>query len=65
MTGKELAEIRAEWGLTQRELGDILGYHPQKISEMERDKRDIPQVVELYLLAEQRLRAIKKLAETP
>ena len=59
MTGDELRALREEWGMSQRELATLLDYHQQTISEMERGKKAVPQMLEKYLLSEKKLREIK------
>lgn len=43
MTGEELRSIREEHGLTQRAIGDLLGYHANYISRLETGKEKITQ----------------------
>jgi len=38
MRGTELRKIRESWGLTQREMSNLLSCHVQTVSEMERGK---------------------------
>jgi transcriptional regulator with XRE-family HTH domain len=65
MTGGELRDLRLVWGMTQKDLAELLGYHVNKISEMERGGRKIPQVVALYMLTEKKLKKIHQLINTP
>ena len=47
MDGLELKLARVRLGLTQYELGQKLGVHPSRLSEMESGKREVtPAVVE-------------------
>jgi DNA-binding XRE family transcriptional regulator len=64
VTGKELRQIREEWGPTQVELATLLGCHPQTVSEMERGKKHISQAIENLVGKEKTLRAIKKIVST-
>ena len=41
MTGEELKEIRTEHNLTQRALGELLGYHANYIMRLERGHESI------------------------
>ena len=51
MTGPEYAAIRRAAGLTQRELAELVGVHPQAISKRERGVRgEISREAELALL---------------
>ena len=65
MTGCELRAIRSEWGMTQREFAQFLTYTDQQVSKMERGEAKIPEIIEKFVLLEQKLRAIKNLVCTP
>ena len=45
MNGLELKLARVRLGLTQYQLGQRLGVHPARLSEMERGEKDISQAV--------------------
>jgi Predicted transcriptional regulator with C-terminal CBS domains len=59
MNGKELQELRKKYGLTQKEIAQLLGYHTNYISRLERGDEDITERFEKLLralLGTQRLR---------
>ena len=64
MTGRELRELRAEWGLTQSGLADILGLKAQTISDLERGVMKISNSVENHILVVKKLREIKKILDS-
>ncbi len=49
MTGRGLRRIRRRLGLTQVELAEELGRHPQTVSEYERGVLEVPKLVEGYM----------------
>ena len=51
MTGEELRDKRASLGMTQQELADALDIPQPRVSEMERDKREVSRLIQLALWA--------------
>lgn len=49
-----IAEARKALGLSQSELAEVLGVHPQTVSAWERSKQEPPRYIELALEALQR-----------
>jgi transcriptional regulator with XRE-family HTH domain len=49
MIGKEFKRRRQGMKLTQRELGELLGYDEMSISRFERGEREIPRSVALAI----------------
>lgn len=49
MTGGEFKEARKEWGLSQSEMGDLLGVHPRTVSAWEQNRQTIPATVALLI----------------
>jgi transcriptional regulator with XRE-family HTH domain len=50
MTGIELHAVRERLGLSQRRLGDVLGYSANHIALCERDEREIALRMEQHVL---------------
>jgi len=65
MSGEELRTLREAWGLTQAEFARLLGYSVHTISDIERGKKKVTNMLEKHVLAVKALRAIQKLAQTP
>ena len=65
MTGTELRRIRESWGLTQAQFAQLLGYSPHTISDIERGKKTVTNMLEKHVLAVKVIRDIKNLAEPP
>jgi hypothetical protein len=51
MTGQELREFREDHHLTQKLLGELLGYHTNYISRLERDDEPITERFVKLLIA--------------
>jgi transcriptional regulator with XRE-family HTH domain len=49
MTGHELRHLREQLGLTQRELAELIGMHPNTVACMERDDKPISRRTEATL----------------
>jgi DNA-binding transcriptional regulator YiaG len=64
MKGSELRRVREEWKLTQVEFANLLGCHPQTVSEMERGRKPISQAIEILVGKEKKLREIKNILRT-
>lgn len=48
MTPKELKNIRDSFDFTQKQMGDVLGIHPNALQNMEYGKNPIPKYIRNY-----------------
>jgi transcriptional regulator with XRE-family HTH domain len=64
MTGKELRELGDSMGLSQSQLGSLVGYTPQTISHMEGSRKPITEALEKSLLAHFRIWQVKKVLDS-
>ena len=61
MTGRELRALRESWGLTQAQLAHLIGYQAKVGSDIEHDRKPVPNMLERLLLAEKKPLAIKNI----
>jgi DNA-binding XRE family transcriptional regulator len=45
MTGRELRALRESWGLTQAQLAHLIGYQAKVGSDMEHDRKPVPNML--------------------
>lgn len=63
MTGADVKRIRKSWGMTQQELADLLGYSVHTISDIEREKKQVSEMMKKHIVAVKRLREITSLSQ--
>lgn len=65
MTKEELKKLREDHALTQRAMGELLGYTANYISRLERGDEAITQRLEKYVRSMLRHKKVRKSPETP
>lgn len=64
MTGQELRDIRQHWGMSQSAFARVLGYSVKGVANLENERQPISDSLEKHVLAEHRLRQVKKIIDS-